>query len=92
MLSGPGRCPGRPGRPGGVVRYLASACLLSVLLYLSEARASYNPQSGECKGKGKDCTGKKAAVVLCWGDASAVGVRTMHLLKLSLKRPKHKSP
>lgn len=80
MVSGPGRC---PGRPGGVVRYLVSACLLSLLLYLPEARASYYPQSGECKGKGKDCTGKKTAAaaglcVLCCAAASAVGVRTMH--------------
>ncbi|XP_062284271.1 tomoregulin-1-like [Scomber scombrus] len=52
MVSGAGRC------PGAVVRYLVSACLLSVLLYLPEAQASINPQSGECKGKGKDCTGK----------------------------------
>lgn len=51
MLSGPAR---HRGRPGGVVRCLVSACLLSLLL---EARGSY-PQSGECKGKGKDCTGK----------------------------------
>lgn len=81
MVSGPGRC---PGRPGGVVRYLASACLLSLLLYLPEARASYYPQSGECKGKGKDCTGKRtaaAAAAAAWpcvlrcGDA--VGVRAV---------------
>lgn len=58
MVSGPGRC---PGRPSGVVRYLVSACLLCLLLYLPEARASYYPQSGECKGKGRDCTGKKTA-------------------------------
>lgn len=54
MVSGPtagGRC------PGGVVPYLVSACLLSALLHLPEARASYYPQSGECKGK-KDCTGR----------------------------------
>ncbi|KAI3374545.1 hypothetical protein L3Q82_021111 [Scortum barcoo] len=47
MVSGPGRCP-------GLLRYLLSACLL---LYLSEAAASYQPQSGECRGKGKECTG-----------------------------------
>lgn len=57
MLSGRWR---RPGRPGRVARSLVSAWLLSALLYLSEARASYNPQSGECKGKGKECTGKRA--------------------------------
>lgn len=82
MVSGPGRC---PGRPGGVVRYLVSACLLCLLLYLPEARASYYPQSGECKGKGRDCTGKRAAaaagaaarpcVLRC--DASVVGVCTL---------------
>lgn len=54
MLSGPAR---HRGRPGGIVRCLVSACLLSLLL---EARGSY-PQSGECKGKGKDCTGKTSA-------------------------------
>lgn len=61
MVSGPARC------PGAVLRCLVSACLLSLLLYLPEARASYYPQSGECKGKGKDCTGRKpaAAAWLC---------------------------
>eukprot|EP00064_Thunnus_orientalis_P015748 superscaffoldBa00002983_g15807 len=62
MVSGTGRC------PGGVVRYLVSACLLSLLLYLPEARASYYPQSGECKGKGKDCTDlseKKSDLRVC---------------------------
>ncbi len=88
MVSGPGRC---PGRPGGVVRYLASACLLSLLLHLPQARASYYPQSGECKGKGKDCTGKKPAAaaaawlcVLCCGGASVVGARTMNPSEESL--------
>lgn len=70
MVSGPGRC------PGGAARYLVSACLLSVLLYLPEARASYYPTSGECKGKGKDCTGKRTAAA--WLCCAAVGVRTMH--------------
>ncbi|CAK6980741.1 tomoregulin-1, partial [Scomber scombrus] len=62
MVSGAGRC------PGAVVRYLVSACLLSVLLYLPEAQASINPQSGECKGKGKDCTDlseKKSDLRVC---------------------------
>ncbi|XP_041804300.1 tomoregulin-1 [Chelmon rostratus] len=65
MVSGPGRC---LGRPGGVVRYLVSACLLCLLLYLPEARASYYPQSGECKGKGRDCTDlseKKSDLRVC---------------------------
>ena len=60
--SGAGRC---RWRPGGVLRYLVSACLLSVLLYLPEARASYYPQSGECKGKGKECTGKTCCRCAC---------------------------
>lgn len=55
MVSGP-----------GLVPYLVSACLLSPLLFLPGAGASYYPQSGECRGKGKDCTGKKvAAAGLC---------------------------
>ncbi|XP_074544344.1 tomoregulin-1 [Halichoeres trimaculatus] len=65
MVSGPGRC---PGRAGGVVRYLVSACLLSLLLYLPGARGSYSPQSGECKGKVKDCTDlseKKSDLRVC---------------------------
>ncbi|XP_037313872.1 tomoregulin-1 isoform X1 [Pungitius pungitius] len=62
MVSGPGGC------PGGAARFLLSACLLNVLLYLPEARASYPPQSGECKGKGKDCTDlseKKSDLRVC---------------------------
>lgn len=59
MVLNAGRC------PGGVVRYLVFACLLSLLLYLPEAQASYNPTSGECKGKGKDCTGKTRGCCCC---------------------------
>ncbi|MED6290236.1 hypothetical protein CHARACLAT_011025 [Characodon lateralis] len=61
MLTGPGRC---RRRPGGAVRCLVSACLLSLLLYLPEARASYQPQSGECKGKGKECSETRAKKAL----------------------------
>lgn len=55
--------PGRSGRgPGGVVWYLVSTCLLSVLLLdPPEVRGSYSLQSGECKGRGKECTGEARA-------------------------------
>ncbi|KAM9844977.1 tomoregulin-1 [Aulostomus maculatus] len=52
--------------PGGVVRYLPLACLL--LLWPPEARASYQPQSGECRGKGKECADlleKKSDLRVC---------------------------
>ncbi|TNM97655.1 tomoregulin-1 [Takifugu flavidus] len=42
------------GSRPGLVLYLLSACLL-VPLHLPEARASYHPQSGECRGR-KDCS------------------------------------
>lgn len=43
-----------------LVLYLLSACLL-VPLHLPEARASYHPQSGECRGR-KDCSGTAAGL------------------------------
>ncbi|TWW73101.1 hypothetical protein D4764_15G0004950 [Takifugu flavidus] len=46
------------GSRPGLVLYLLSACLL-VPLHLPEARASYHPQSGECRGR-KDCSGTAA--------------------------------
>uniref|UniRef100_A0A3P9QB24 Transmembrane protein with EGF-like and two follistatin-like domains 1a n=1 Tax=Poecilia reticulata TaxID=8081 RepID=A0A3P9QB24_POERE len=65
MLTGPGRC---RRRPGGAVRCLASAWLLALLLAGPEARASYQPQSGECKGRGKECSDlseKKSDLRVC---------------------------
>ncbi|RVE61289.1 hypothetical protein OJAV_G00169100 [Oryzias javanicus] len=56
-----------PCRPGGGVRYLACAWLLALLLRVPEARASYS-HSGECRGKGKDCTDlseKKSDLRVC---------------------------
>lgn len=41
-----------------LVPLLLSACLLAALLHLPEAEASYAPQSAECRGKGKECTGR----------------------------------
>ncbi|XP_056266535.1 tomoregulin-1 isoform X2 [Pseudoliparis swirei] len=66
MVSGP------DGGPAAQVLILVSACLL---LQLPEARASY-PQSGECKGKGKDCTDlseKKSDLMLCDGSSCLFG-------------------
>ncbi|XP_032388161.1 tomoregulin-1-like [Etheostoma spectabile] len=57
-----------PGRRRGPERYLVSACLLSVLLHLPGARATYPAHSGECRGKGKDCADlseKKSDLRVC---------------------------
>ncbi|KAI4787046.1 hypothetical protein KUCAC02_036717 [Chaenocephalus aceratus] len=50
MFSGPGRS------TRGSLRFLLPALVLLLPLHLPAARASYYPHSGECKGKGKDCT------------------------------------
>lgn len=45
--------------PCGGLQYRGSVCVLWLLLYLPQAcasAASYSPQSGECRGKGRDCT------------------------------------
>lgn len=63
MVSGP-----------GLVPHLVTACLLASLLHLPEARGSYSPQSGECRGKAKDCTGKRSGA----GPCGAVRVHSLH--------------
>ncbi|CAB1421561.1 unnamed protein product [Pleuronectes platessa] len=41
----------------GLLRYLAAVCALCAPLQLPQAQASYYPpHSGECRGKGKECT------------------------------------
>ncbi|XP_008333305.1 tomoregulin-1 isoform X2 [Cynoglossus semilaevis] len=61
MESEPGR------RVCGFLRFLLSVALLTLLLHLQEAHASYSPQSGECRGR-KDCTDlseKKSDLRVC---------------------------
>ncbi|KAK5920135.1 hypothetical protein CgunFtcFv8_023974 [Champsocephalus gunnari] len=62
MFSGPGRS------TRGSLRFLLPALVLLLPLHLPAARASYYPHSGECKGKGKDCTDlseKKSDLRVC---------------------------
>lgn len=59
---GPSRSPGRG------LWYQVLACVLWLLLYVPQACASYSPQSGECRGKGRDCTDlsqKKSDLRVC---------------------------
>ncbi|KAK1879476.1 Tomoregulin-1 [Dissostichus eleginoides] len=58
--------PGRSTR--GSLRFLLPALVLLLPLHMPAARASYYPHSGECKGKGKDCTDlseKKSDLRVC---------------------------